>query len=338
MIKPKKRIAVAILNYNGINHLKKFLPSVVKYSDKKISELYVIDNNSNDESVNFIRKNYPSVNIIQNNKNYGYAKGYNIGLSQIDLKYLVLLNNDVEVSENWLKPMYLGLEEDKDIGSCQPKILSFEKKNHFEYAGASGGYLDFLYYPFCRGRIFNHVEKDEGQYNSSKEIFWSSGACFMIRNKLFKELGGFDESFFAHMEEIDLCWRIKGLNFSNYCFPDSKVYHLGGGTLKYENPKKTYLNFRNNLIMILKNESRFKLLFKLPVRFLFDLFASLFLLISKKSITHFISVLKAYIYIIIRIPYFLFNNRNLIKRKSFEDEIIIPIKYYLLGKKRYSDL
>ena len=160
----------------------------------------------------------------------------------------------------------------------------------------------------------------------------------MIRNKLFKELGGFDESFFAHMEEIDLCWRIKGLNFSNYCFPDSKVYHLGGGTLKYENPKKTYLNFRNNLIMILKNESRFKLLFKLPVRFLFDLFASLFLLISKKSITHFISVLKAYIYIIIRIPYFLFNNRNLIKRKSFEDEIIIPIKYYLLGKKRYSDL
>lgn len=338
MIKSIKKIAVVIINYNGKDLLKKFLPSVVKYSDKKISDIYIIDNNSDDDSIDFIKKNYSSVKIIQNDKNYGYAKGYNVGLDKILSEYLVLINNDVEVTENWLEPMLQGLETNNEIGSCQPKILSYENKDSFEYAGACGGYLDFLNYPFCRGRIFDHIEKDRGQYNKPKEIFWSSGACMMIRNEVFKKAGGFDETFFAHMEEIDLCWRIKGLNYSNFFFPDSKVYHLGGGTLRYENPKKTYLNFRNNLIMILKNESRLNLFYKIPMRFILDLFASVFLLISKKSINHFISVLKAYFFITIRIPYYFFRERKLVKRNSFEDRIIIPIKYYLQGKKRYMDL
>jgi GT2 family glycosyltransferase len=338
MIKSTKKIAVVIINYNGKDLLKKFLPSVVKYSDKNISEIFIIDNNSIDGSINFIKKKYSSINIIQNDKNYGYAKGYNIGLDKIQSEYLVLLNNDVQVTKNWLNPMLKGLEENKEIGSCQPKILSYEKKNYFEYAGASGGYLDYLSYPFCRGRIFNYTEKDNGQYDNIKEIFWSSGACMMIRNKIFREVGGFDETFFAHMEEIDLCWRIKGLNYSNFCFPESKVYHLGGGTLQYENPKKTYLNFRNNLIMMLKNESQIKLIFKLPIRLIFDLFASIYLLVSKKSVNQLISVLKAYLFIILRIPYYYIRKRNTVIRKSFEDRISIPIKYYLQGKKRYIDL
>ena len=338
MIKSTKKIAVVIINYNGKDLLKKFLPSVVKYSDDKISDIYIIDNNSSDESVDFIKKNYSSVKIIQNDKNYGYAKGYNVGLDKIQSQYLVLINNDVEVTENWLYPMLMGLEQNKEIGSCQPKILSYENKNYFEYAGACGGYLDLLNYPFCRGRIFDHLEKDSGQHNTPKEIFWSSGACMMIRNEVFKKAGGFDETFFAHMEEIDLCWRIKGLNFSNFCFPDSEVYHLGGGTLQYDNPKKTYLNFRNNLIMILKNESRIKLFYKLPFRFILDLFASIFLLVSKKSINHFISVFKAYFFILLRIPYYFIKKRNVVKRNSIEDKIIIPIKYYLKGKRRYMDL
>lgn len=338
MTKSTKKIAVVVINYNGKNLLKKFLPSVVKYSDDKISDIFLIDNNSSDGSVDFIKKKYSSVKIIQNDKNFGYAKGYNLGIDKIKSEYLVLINNDVEVTENWLDPMLVGLEQNKEIGSCQPKILSYENKNYFEYAGACGGYLDFLNYPYCRGRIFDHIEKDNGQHNTPKEIFWSSGACMMIRNKIFKKAGGFDETFFAHMEEIDLCWRIKGLNYSNFCFPDSKVYHLGGGTLQYDNPKKTYLNFRNNLIMILKNESRIKIFYKLPTRFVFDLFASIFILFSKKSINHFIAVLKAYLFIILRIPYYFMKKRNLVIRNSFEDRIIIPIKYYLQGKRRYMDL
>ena len=338
MIKPKKRIAVAILNYNGINHLKKFLPSVVKYSDKKISELYVIDNNSSDGSINFLERNYPDITIIKNQKNFGYAKGYNLGIKKINSDYLVLLNNDVKVTKNWLNPMYKGLEENDRIGSCQPKILSLNNKNHFEYAGASGGYIDYLGYPFCRGRIFNTIEEDNGQYDDKTEIFWSSGACMMIRNKLFKRVGGFDERFYAHMEEIDLCWRIKRMGYSNFCYPESKVYHLGGGTLQYDNPKKTYLNFRNNLIMLFKNESLISLTIKFPLRLLFDFFSIFYFMISKKSLTHPFSIIRAYFNIILKIPSLIIKNRNIIARDKNEDKIIIPIEYYLKGKNRYCDL
>lgn len=338
MIKSNKKIAVVIINYNGEKYLKKFLPSVVNFSDKKLSEIFIIDNNSSDGSINFIKKNYSKIKLIQNDKNYGYAKGYNIGLKKIKSEYIVLLNNDVEVTENWLNPMCKELEKNKYIGTCQPKILSFNNKNYFEYAGASGGYLDFLGYPFCRGRIFNTVEEDNGQYDKKKEIFWSSGACMMIRNKLFKEAGGFDESFYAHMEEIDLCWRIKGMGYLNFCYPESKVYHLGGGTLQYDNPKKTYLNFRNNLIMLFKNESLISLTIKFPLRLLFDLFSVFYFMISKKSLKHPYSIIRAYFNIFLKIPFLIFKSRNLIAREKTENRIIIPIEYYLKGKSRYCDL
>ena len=338
MIKSEKRISIAILNYNGENYLKKFLPSIIKYSDKKLSSIYVIDNNSSDDSISLIKKKFPSVNIILNKKNYGYAKGYNIGLKKIKSDYIVLINNDVEVSENWLVPMFHSMEENNNIGSCQPKILSYENKDSFEYAGAAGGYIDFLGYPYCRGRIFNTLELDNGQYDSEKEIFWSSGACMMIRNELFKKLGGFDQSFYAHMEEIDLCWRIQRVGLKNFCFPKSRVYHLGGGTLNYNNPKKTFLNFRNNLIMITKNEPLMSIIVKLPIRLFLDFFASIYLLIKNKSLIHFLEVIKAYISFILKLPQLLFKRKRTKMNSIKMNKGIIPLEYYLRGKKRFSDL
>lgn len=338
MIKSTKKIAIVVINYNGKNLLKKFLPSLVKYSDIKISDIFIVDNNSDDGSVDFIKKNYSSVKIIQNDKNYGYAKGYNVGLNKIQSQYLVLINNDVEVSENWLDPMFNSMEQNKKIGSCQPKILSYKNRTTFEYAGAAGGYLDYLGYPYCRGRIFDTVELDKGQYDSPKEIFWSSGACMMVRNKLFKKLEGFDESFYAHMEEIDLCWRIKGLGFKNFCFPKSIVYHLGGGTLNYNSPKKTYLNFRNNLIMITKNESLISLTLKLPFRLFLDILASFYILIKNKSLLHFLEIIKAYVSFIIKLPHILFKKEKTKMNSNKLNKSIIPFEYYLRGKKRFSDL
>lgn len=338
MIKSTKKIAIVVINYNGKNLLKKFLPSLVKYSDIKISDIFIVDNNSDDGSVDFIKKNYSSVKIIQNDKNYGYAKGYNVGLNKIQSEYLVLINNDVEVSENWLDPMFNSMEQNKKIGSCQPKILSYKNRTTFEYAGAAGGYLDYLGYPYCRGRIFDTVELDKGQYDSPKEIFWSSGACMMVRNKLFKKLEGFDESFYAHMEEIDLCWRIKGLGFKNFCFPKSIVYHLGGGTLNYNSPKKTYLNFRNNLIMITKNESLISLTLKLPFRLFLDILASIYILIKNKSLLHFLEIIKAYVSFIIKLPHILFKKEKTKMNSNKLNKSIIPFEYYLRGKKRFSDL
>ncbi|MEE3113164.1 MAG: glycosyltransferase family 2 protein [Bacteroidota bacterium] len=211
-----KRIAVILLNFNGKNLLERFLPYLMKYTDKKISNLYVIDNSSNDDSVSFLKENYASVKVIINKKNLGYAGGYNEGVKNIKADYYVFINTDVEVTNNWLNPLFNKMESNSNIGACQPKILSEKNKNHFEYAGASGGYIDFLGYPYCRGRIFDTIEKDYGQYNEEKEVFWTSGSCMMIRSNLFHKLNGFDKDFFAHMEEIDLCWRIKRKGFINY--------------------------------------------------------------------------------------------------------------------------
>ena len=338
MIKSEKKISVVILNYNGEKYLKKFLPSIIKYSDKKLSSIYLIDNNSSDNSISLVKQKFPSIKVIHNKNNYGYSKGYNIGLRNIKSDYIVLINNDVEVGKNWLLPMFNSMEQNNEIGSCQPKILSYKNKTSFEYAGASGGYIDFLGYPYCRGRIFDTIELDKGQYDSPKEIFWSSGACMMIRNKLFKELGGFDETFYAHMEEIDLCWRIKRLGLKNFCFPKSRVYHLGGGTLEYNNPKKTYLNFRNNLIMICKNEPLVSLLIKLPIRLFLDFLASIYLLIKNKSLLHFLEVIKAYISFILNLPRLLYNRKNTKKNSIKINKSVIPFEYYLRGKKRFSDL
>ena len=338
MIQKNKRIAIVILNYNGIKLLKKFLGSVINFSDKKISSIYLVDNFSSDKSVEYVNNKYPSVTIIKNKINLGYSKGYNEALKSIKSDYYILLNSDVEVTKNWLNPLFDLMESDINIAACQPKILSYKKKDYFEYAGASGGFIDKLGYPFCRGRIFETTERDYGQYDDRIEIFWASGCCLMIRSDIYQKLGGFDNYFFAHMEEIDLCWRINNLNLKVYCEPKSKIYHLGSQTLKESDPKKTYLNFRNNLIMILKNDLFINLLWKLPLRFILDFFAFIKLLMKKNSRYHGISVLKAYKDFILNFK-LNFSKRNKNKGEpSIMYKNIIPMKYYLQKIKKYTDL
>lgn len=245
------KIAIVILNWNGKKLLEQFLPSVFLYS--KEATLYVADNASTDDSVQFIKQNYTSIKIIQNKVNGGYAKGYNDALQFIDADVFCLLNSDVEVTQNWLTPIVEVFKNERNTAIIQPKLLDFKNKNTFEYAGAAGGYIDKYGYPYCRGRIFDTLEKDTNQYNDNTEIFWASGACLFIRSDVFKTLQGFDELFFAHMEEIDLCWRAKNLGYSIKYIAQSTVYHVGGATLKALNPKKTFLNFRNSLFTITKN-------------------------------------------------------------------------------------
>ncbi len=333
-----KRIALAILNYNGLELLKKFLPSVLKHSDKKLSSIYVIDNNSSDESVPFVAKTYPDIQIVKNDKNYGYAGGYNEGLKKIDTDYYVLLNNDVEVTENWLSPMFELLESDESFAACQPKIKYFKNKKLFDYAGGSGGFIDLLGYPFCRGRIFNSLEEDYGQYDDLKEVFWTSGCCFMIKSKIFNNLGGFDEDFFAHMEEIDLCWRLRNLQYKNFCQPKSVIYHSGGETLNKENPKKTFLNFRNNLTMILKNDYLSIAIFKILIRLFLDILGSIKISFDNNNIAHIGSVLRAYSEFILKIPITILKKRVSILNYAKPKGIILPFKYFIMKKKRFSDL
>ncbi|MPS64651.1 MAG: dTDP-Rha--alpha-D-GlcNAc-pyrophosphate polyprenol alpha-3-L-rhamnosyltransferase [Chryseobacterium sp.] len=247
----KSKLAVAILNWNGKNWLEKFLPSVVRFSDG--ADIYVIDNASTDDSVKFLQLNFPSVKIVINSKNSGFAGGYNEGLRQIDAEYYCLLNSDVEVTENWIEPVLNLFENNPDIAAIQPKILSYNDKNKFEFAGAAGGLIDNLGYPYCRGRVFDEVEEDKGQYNDETEIFWASGCALFIRSQGFWDQDGFDERFFAHQEEIDLCWRLINSGRKIFYTGKSKVYHVGGGTLNKQNAQKTYLNIRNNLSMMLKN-------------------------------------------------------------------------------------
>lgn len=245
------RLAIAILNWNGKKWLEKFLPSVVQHSPE--ADIYIIDNASEDDSVTFVENNFPSVRVIQNSKNEGFAAGYNSGLKNIDAEIYCLLNSDVEVTQNWIPPMIALFDSDQSIAAAQPKILSYHNRNFFEYAGAGGGFIDNLGFPYCRGRIFNSIEEDKGQYDDETEIFWASGCSLFIRSKDFREQGGFDERFFAHQEEIDLCWRLKNSGRKIMYTGQSAVYHVGGGTLSNQNPEKTFLNFRNNLSMMLKN-------------------------------------------------------------------------------------
>jgi GT2 family glycosyltransferase len=251
MTEETKNLAVVILNWNGKNWLQKFLPSVISYSGS--AEIYVIDNHSTDDSVEFLKDEFPTVKIVVNDKNYGFAGGYNQGLKEIKNEYYCLLNSDVEVTENWIEPVLNLFEKDALICAIQPKILSFNNKNYFEFAGAAGGLIDNLGYPYCRGRIFDDLEEDKGQYDDETEIFWASGCCLFIRSKDFWEQKGFDERFFAHQEEIDLCWRLINSGKKIFYTGKSKVYHVGGGTLNKQSAQKTYLNIRNNLSMMLKN-------------------------------------------------------------------------------------
>lgn len=333
-----KDIAVVILNWNGRAHLERFLPSVVEHS--KETRIIVADNCSTDDSIAFLNNSYPAIEIIQLNENHGFAAGYNEALKQVNTKYFLLLNSDVEVTPDWLTPLMAQMN-DPQIAGCQPKILAVENKNQFEHAGASGGFIDKNLYPFCRGRIFQSVENDEGQYNGITNVFWTSGACMLIRSELFNNSGGFDDDFFAHMEEIDLCWRIKKQGYSFKVVPSSTVYHLGGGTLAYSSPQKTYLNFRNNLVMIIKNYDGWTF-GKVFYRMCLDGLAGAQFLASGKF-KNFVAVIKAHFYIY-------GNLRSIIrKRKEVQRSSTVFNKsgfyagsilwaYYFKKIKKFSDL
>lgn len=306
-----KKIAVVILNWNGAKLLEQFLPSVMAYSDE--AKIYVADNASSDNSIAVIKEKFPSITIIQNDGNYGFATGYNIALDQVEEEYYALVNSDIEVTQNWLSPILSLFDNEQNIGIIQPKILDYKNKALFEYAGAAGGFIDQFGYPYCRGRIFDSIEKDNGQYNDELEIFWASGACFFIRKDIFRKLNGFDDDFFAHQEEIDLCWRAFNLGYKAKYTPNSVVYHVGGATLNESNPKKTFLNFRNSLLMLTKNLPENKLFLIILIRLLLDGLAGI-QFIFKGKFAHCWAIIKAHFH------FYHLINRNLKKRKGNQSD------------------
>lgn len=287
------KIAIVILNWNGVDMMRRYLTDVVNYSIVDNAVVYVADNASTDDSVEMLRSEYPQVKVILLEKNWGFAEGYNKALSQIEAEYYVLLNSDVKVTHHWLQPLVEFMDAHSDVAACQPKLLSIIDTDSFEYAGACGGFIDLYGYPFCRGRVFNTIERDKGQYDTAMPILWATGACMMIRSSDYWNAGGFDGRFFAHNEEIDLCWRLRLLGRKVYCIPDSAVFHLGGGTLPKSNPMKTYLNFRNNLTMLYKNLPDRELRKVMRMRFWLDWLAALQMLLLGRSIGDFKAVIKA---------------------------------------------
>lgn len=306
-----KKIAVVILNWNGAKLLEQFLPSVLAYSEEAV--IYVADNASTDTSIQFITTQFPSIKILRNKGNYGFATGYNLALDQVEEPYYALVNSDVEVTENWLAPIFSIFENEPNIGIIQPKILDYKNKENFEYAGAAGGFIDKYGYPFCRGRLFTSIEKDNHQYDDEQEIFWASGACFFIRKDIFRKLNGFDDDFFAHQEEIDLCWRAFNLGYKTKYTFKSVVYHVGGATLNNSNPKKTFLNFRNSLLMLLKNLPKNQLFPILFVRLLLDGLAGIQFIFQGKF-KHCLAILKAHFH------FYHLISINLKKRNAFQNK------------------
>lgn len=286
------KVAVVILNYNGREMLRQFLPSVL-HNTALPYEVIVADNGSTDDSLTFLATNFPEVKVVASKENGGFSKGYNTALNQIEAEYYVLLNSDVEVTPNWIAPVIALMDSNPLIAACQPKIRSFQDKKSFEYAGAAGGFIDQYGYPFCRGRIFDTLEEDLGQYDDFKEIFWATGACMFVRADIYHQLGGLDEDFFAHMEEIDLCWRIKNAGYNVYYCPESTVFHLGGGTLHKSNPRKTFLNFRNGLVLLYKNLPFSQLYTILFVRMVLDGIAAIKFLLGG-GFKDFLAVLNAH--------------------------------------------
>ncbi|MCK8623505.1 glycosyltransferase family 2 protein [Prevotella sp. E13-27] len=337
-----EKIAIVILNWNGAQMMRRFLPSVLKYSSDDAT-VYVADNASTDDSVQMLKEQFPECKLILLDKNWGFAEGYNKALAQIDAEYYLLLNSDIEVTQDWLKPMLRYMEEHQEVAACQPKLLSEANREMFEYAGASGGFLDRFGYPFCRGRVFETVEEDRGQYDSAADVLWATGAALFVRARIYKEVGGLDSRFFAHNEEIDLCWRMRIMGYRIVCLPESHIYHVGGGTLPKGNPMKTYLNFRNNLTMLYKCLPGDELKSVMRWRCLLDYVAAFEMLILKRNIGDFKAVLRA---------------RSDFRRwrKDFEEdrkriqasrkEKKIPEQrsysllwqYYVKGRKRFSDL
>ncbi|MDP3642622.1 MAG: glycosyltransferase family 2 protein [Bacteroidota bacterium] len=336
------KIAIVILNWNGAKLLQQFLPSVIEFSKNGSTDIFVADNGSSDNSLAVLSNEFPEIKILDLKQNYGFAKGYNEALKQIDADYFVILNSDVEVTSGWLDSPIRLMEMDPSIAAVQPKILSYHKKTHFEYAGAAGGFIDRFGYPFCRGRIFNVVEADNGQYDQPIEIFWATGACMFVRASQFREAGGFDADFWAHMEEIDLCWRLKNLGHRIIYTPESSVYHLGGGTLAYNSPQKLFLNFRNNLWLLYKNLPGNQLFYILFFRMILDAVAA-FKLLAEFNLNGIRSVLKAHYYFWVSFPA-LNHKRKLIRQNSafrqsagkFPKSIVF--QFYFRKRKRFGEI
>ncbi len=335
------KVAIVILNYNGKLFLQKFLPTVIKYSSPH--KIYVADNGSYDDSITYLQTNFKEVTIINNAGNFGYAEGYNLALKKIDADFYVLLNSDVEVSENWIEPIVMLMQSNEKIAACQPKLLDYNKRNLFEYAGASGGFIDNYGYPFCRGRIFNSIEEDKNQYNNSTEVFWATGACLFVNAKAFWQVDGFDRDYFAHMEEIDLCWRLKNVGYKIYIEPLSTVYHVGGGTLNKLSSQKTFLNFRNSLITLTKNHPPKFLFFKIFYRMNLDSVAA-FKFLFEGQPKHFFAVLRAHFSYYFFLPSTLAKRKKIKQVKGFKYDVslmydgYIVYEHFIKGKKKFTDL
>lgn len=334
------KVAIVILNFNGKFFLEQFLPALVSHSAD--ASLFVVDNGSHDDSVSFVRQTYPAIGVILLKQNLGFCGGYNAALKQIQATYYVLINSDVEVTQGWLPPILQLLDKNPSIAAVQPKILAFKQKNKFEYAGAAGGMIDTLAFPFCRGRLFDHLEEDHGQYNDEVPVFWASGACLFVRSERFHELGGLDEDFFAHMEEIDLCWKFHRAGYLVYYQGKSTVYHVGGGTLSASNPRKTYLNFRNGLSLLWKHERFSRLVWKLPLRIMLDWAAAAHFLYTGSPV-HAKAVCIAHLSFLRRIGHE-YRKRATTARtlKNFKTtntyKGLIVLDYFLYRKKIYKEL
>ncbi|WP_418262855.1 glycosyltransferase family 2 protein [Flavobacterium faecale] len=326
------KIAVVILNWNGVDLLKKFLPSIVQYSPE--ATLYVADNASTDNSIPYLKEHFPNVQIVLNKENFGFAQGYNEALQHIEADIYALVNSDIEVTENWLQPIIETFQKEPQTAIIQPKILDFKNKEYFEYAGAAGGFIDKYGYPYCRGRIFDTIEKDKGQYDDETEIFWASGACFFIRSAVYHQMKGFDDDFFAHQEEIDLCWRVINNGYSIKYNSSSTVFHVGGATLNQSNPKKTYLNFRNSLFMLVKNLPKKTLIPILFGRMILDGIAAI-KFISQGKWKHFWAILKAHFSFYNSFSVF-YKKRTPFQSKNYYKSNSIVYKYYINNGKVFA--
>ena len=333
------KVAVVILNWNGRSLLEQFLPSVTKYSADKDTVVIVADNGSTDDSVEFVKKAYPKVQILQLEENYGFALGYNKALKQIDAEYYVLLNSDVEVTEDWLKPLISYMDSHPEVAVCGPKILDYKDNAKFEYAGAAGGFIDKYAYPYCRGRMFNTVETDEGQYDTPAECLWVSGACMVTRASVYREFSGLDERFFAHMEEIDYCWRVNNKGFKVVNLPASVIYHVGGASLDMGNPRKTFLNFRNSLLCMYKNTERKNWNHIFIKRLILDGIAAVKFLFTD-SPAHFMAVFKAHCEFFKLKKHYapLINSETDQSDNKLVWQGSIVVWYYLKKVRKYSDL
>lgn len=330
------KTAIVILNWNGQKLLEQFLPSIVNFSSE-LADVYVADNASSDTSISFVKQHFPSVKIVKNSGNGGYAKGYNDALSTIDAEVYCLINSDVEVTKDWLPPVLDVFKRNENTAIIQPKLLDFKDKSKFEYAGAGGGFIDLYGYPYCRGRLFNTLEEDNGQFDDQTKIFWASGACFFIRSKVYHQLEGFDEDYFAHQEEVDLCWRTQNEGFEVEYVGSSTVYHVGGATLQESNPKKTFLNFRNSLLNVIKNAPKQWFLFVVFSRLILDGVAGIKFLLELRPI-HTWAIVKAHLSVYKNFYRFLKKRRKLQKKYEYNLHTSIVWQYFLLKRRFFKNL